>query len=475
MKAKKVLAMLMASAMIMGTTVTAFAADTATITVSGLDSNATYKYLQVVEQDTTSTIGWKFVDGYADEFMAAFNVNSDEDALRALIAIGTGGNSYAESGTINPSTDLNEALTSLTDEVRDYGIEAESSAVTVDKAGLYVIVASTTDESYTYVPMMAYVEDAGSGDLQDADVVAKGSHNVIDKNLTSGSTDESVSEGDIVEFTATVVYPFFTPDSAEHTFTITDTLTNGTFVDGSVEVSIVGSETTPSYTTNEYGGTNALTIDFSNGYDSTYAGKTLTIKYDARVGAGEGDVKNDIKTNLDPNGDSVTLDRVNVKVLKTGKDNAPLVGATFEIYEAGTQETEEYIKYENVSVFGEEDTKTLFLKKIAEDITAGQDGSITFGELDADKTYYVKETNAPLGYTVNPNYYPVGKTTKNEEASDDDLYVYNDFANITVTDSNLSSLPSTGGIGTTIFTIGGCVIMVTAAGLYFATRKKEQN
>ena len=77
MKAKKVLAMLMASAMIMGTTVTAFAADTATITVSGLDSNATYKYLQVVEQDTTSTIGWKFVDGYADEFMAAFNVNSD--------------------------------------------------------------------------------------------------------------------------------------------------------------------------------------------------------------------------------------------------------------------------------------------------------------------------------------------------------------------------------------------------------------
>ena len=44
-----------------------------------------------------------------------------------------------------------------------------------------------------------------------------------------------------------------------------------------------------------------------------------------------------------------------------------------------------------------------------------------------------------------------------------------------IQNTKLSELPSTGGIGTTIFTIGGCVIMVTAAGLYFATRKKEHN
>lgn len=43
-----------------------------------------------------------------------------------------------------------------------------------------------------------------------------------------------------------------------------------------------------------------------------------------------------------------------------------------------------------------------------------------------------------------------------------------------IPNTSLSDLPSTGGMGTTIFTIGGCVIMVTAAGLYFATRKKEQ-
>ena len=42
-------------------------------------------------------------------------------------------------------------------------------------------------------------------------------------------------------------------------------------------------------------------------------------------------------------------------------------------------------------------------------------------------------------------------------------------------DTKLNALPSTGGIGTTIFTIAGCVIMIAAAGLFFASRKKSDN
>ena len=44
-----------------------------------------------------------------------------------------------------------------------------------------------------------------------------------------------------------------------------------------------------------------------------------------------------------------------------------------------------------------------------------------------------------------------------------------------ILNTKLSSLPSTGGIGTTIFTIAGCVIMIAAAGLFFASRKKSDN
>ena len=42
-----------------------------------------------------------------------------------------------------------------------------------------------------------------------------------------------------------------------------------------------------------------------------------------------------------------------------------------------------------------------------------------------------------------------------------------------IPNTKLSTLPGTGGIGTTIFTIGGCAIMIAAAGLYFASRRKE--
>lgn len=43
-----------------------------------------------------------------------------------------------------------------------------------------------------------------------------------------------------------------------------------------------------------------------------------------------------------------------------------------------------------------------------------------------------------------------------------------------IPNTKLASLPSTGGIGTTIFTIGGCAIMIIAAGLFFATRRKTE-
>ena len=69
MKAKKVLAMLMASAMIMGTSVTAFAAEGTNVDIT-IDNTegATVKYLQIVEADPSDPNGWKYVDEYAADF-----------------------------------------------------------------------------------------------------------------------------------------------------------------------------------------------------------------------------------------------------------------------------------------------------------------------------------------------------------------------------------------------------------------------
>lgn len=480
MKTKKLLAVLMTAAVLTGTTAaTAVSTYAATITVDGLDAGAAFKYLQVVEPDTTSTLGWKFVDGYADEFKAAFGATTEEEALQDLIALG--GDTNAATGVLHTSAELAAALTSLTDEVATAGTDGTGAVADVSTAGLYVIVATTTDATYTYAPMMAYVGDKGEGTLIDATVTAKGTHNVIDKNLSGENKEdnESVSAGDVVEFTATVAYPYYTADAVDKTFKVTDTLTNGTFVADSVKVTIADEDEAPAYTTNAYAGTNTLELDFTKDYNSKFSGKTLTITYKATVGEGEGDVVNDIGTNLDTEGDSVTLDKVKVKVLKTAEGEKALTGAEFEIYEASAEAKDGFELVEDVSVVNAGgqllDGQDLYLKKVdTTRTTAGEEGSLTFVGLDSQKTYYVKETKAPTGYTVNPNYYLVSGSEKDKANSKDDVYVFTDFTDITVDDSKLSSLPSTGGIGTTIFTIGGCVIMITAAGLYFATRKKEE-
>lgn len=128
--------------------------------------------------------------------------------------------------------------------------------------------------------------------------------------------------------------------------------------------------------------------------------------------------------------------------------------------------------------------------------TTTADGDIQFEGLDGDQVYYLKETKAPDGYSLNDTVYKIEFTDITYDAKNEKVVSYNvritnmttnqvvtgaikygspatDFAT-TVVNTKISSLPSTGGIGTTIFTIGGCAIMIVAAGLFFATRRKTQ-
>ena len=81
-----------------------------------------------------------------------------------------------------------------------------------------------------------------------------------------------------------------------------------------------------------------------------------------------------------------------------------------------------------------------------------------------DGDYEFKETKAPTGYKVNPENKAFTMTANEEKEVTVDA---GNFVN-----TKLSALPSTGGIGTTIFTIAGCAIMIAAAGFFFASRKK---
>lgn len=93
-------------------------------------------------------------------------------------------------------------------------------------------------------------------------------------------------------------------------------------------------------------------------------------------------------------------------------------------------------------------------------LTTGADGFAVFDGLDAG-TYYLTETSAPDGYVCSGD--PIEIVIL--EDLNDNTY--------TVKVAN-SSIPSTGGMGTTLFTIGGAAIIVGAGIVLAVTRKRKK-
>lgn len=501
-KMRKIFAVLLTLAMVLGMSMTTFAAGNGgktSITVKHAQ-DATLKYAQVVVADQTNSVtGWKFVEGYAGAFRTAFNVTTDDDAILKLIALGKlepNPNSNAATGNINTGVvkdaklgeQLATALANIT--LPGEGTKATNDSFELTKeatAGLYVITASKA--GHTYNPMMAYVafnKNATDGSLLAAVVEAKGSEDQIRKQIVEvdGSDQyDSVMTGDVIPYKVTVSYPYYPANATNKEFKVTDTVENATFNKDSVSVTVNGSKLDSSKYSIAFApedNATTMTIDFV--YDSTLAGKDVVINYSATVGdIKDGQqVKNGAKS--ESNGKYTIAEVISgsaeftlVKVDTTDENNKKyLEGAEFTLY---VKADDGDVTLEDVDgAFKSADVKTTDAK-----------GELTFKGLDVDKTYYVVETKAPAGYSIDKTARPLigaTKDTKTETTTvkDNGIDITKVTTTTTVTDytndkleipnTKLNALPSTGGIGTTIFTIAGCAIMVAAAGLFFASRKR---
>ena len=154
------------------------------------------------------------------------------------------------------------------------------------------------------------------------------------------------------------------------------------------------------------------------------------------------------------------------KYTMNGETETALAGATFTLSKSKDGSNPIVLVSEGNNVYrvaktGETGTVT--------EITTDATGRFTIKGLDAD-TYYLTETKAPDGYNklAGPVTIVIGEngvvngTTEAPQGVNE----------VKVLNQTGAELPSTGGIGTTIFYVAGGVLVIGAAALLIAKRKK---
>ncbi len=536
-KMKKILAMALAMAMVLGMSVTTFAADKVpdekdakTVTINNVEEGATYKAYQIID----AAYG---LDG--KNFTHYVWAPGTEKAGEKVVFSKTG-----EGAVVEGLTD--DLITQLAADPKDLTEKENYTPATPLEVGTWMILVTPPGNNSTkiYNPMIASVFYSvnGSGNMNDVEsgtidadtnwtleetgAFAKSSTITLDKDLDNRNTDTEVSVGDTVSFTITTNIPSYDANYYKNpTFVIKDEIVNGlAYVKAdpgdatpTAPVVTVGGKTvtagdnTYKVTWTPQDGKPSFQITFASAYLTGLASaevneRAVTVKYSATVTDDAVKQVGENKASLDysrtPTETDTKEDKEYVftfalhgELFKVDDADAKLPDAVFTLYEEDTDGDDEIVWAEN-------DTKQV--SAVGDPYTTTADGEIRFKGLDGDKTYYLKETAAPTGYTINDTVYKIEfeytkpdtyageeitykvTITSNETPAKTGTYevkygeqVNDAYGNtifsgtpINIQNTRLSSLPSTGGIGTTIFTIGGCAIMIIAAGLYFASRRK---
>lgn len=457
---KKVFAMLLAFAMVMGMSMTSFAAITgSTITVKGLSTEAEQevKIYEIYRLDDNNNL-WVLSD---------WAKNAKDDDNNAIMA--------SEADLANPSK-----IAELAKDVPTTPVDSEKSSngsvtFTNLQAGAYLVIATDSLNKTTYAPMVAvtYAYDAESHLLvaTSASVVAKADGYKNDK--TYSDTDGVVEVGDLVTYTITTTVPYIAENAEVVTFKLNDNLENATYFfsgttakgeNGTLSVKVGSTDVNVNAFAEEFNGETSFELNLGSyvSAENEYAGQKVVVTYTALVDADADEISNTVGSEWAEEVDTI-VKTGQITITKFGEAEKTVVdgeekvtypvleGAEFVLY----NEDGKYAVVNNGYVSG----WVADINQATKLVTAA-DGTVTVKGLDVGE-YSFKEITAPDGYSINT-------TDVSDEITKDDLE-----ANAEMYDTKLSALPATGGMGTAVFTIGGCAIMVVAAYFFLANRKKE--
>ena len=514
-KMKKIFAVILSLAMVLGMSMTAFAAPASTtITVNGLDANATVTYKQIIRPNTNTATGWEFVDK-AD--VKSFDktigendtvtVEQEQAVIWKLIKMESGDNTVTnmpEGVTAYTTSDFQAAVGNIVTNDSMGRVSNGTVVKDVSSAGIYVINADSKKDgnptAYRYAPMAAYVSFGAYNTttgvpttLVPATVNAKST--TVDITKTADETDKVVEVGKVVTYTATTKMPFVSANNNVTSYKLVDTIDGAKYVTvaegankGKVKVDITVGTTTETVYVDVVKNTeekDTITADLTKylGKEkpaageyalNEYANATVTISYKAEVTSTKVNntiIPNDGKNTYKPASD--TLYTGTVTLTKTGENDKKLKDAEFVLVRKSGTGDNATVKYAIATKTEDKSEYTVTgwgAKADATTMTTDTNGNIVVKGLDdstTEMTYEFKETKAPEGYSINETNANVKWATEGAGVE-----AATRTGTASMNDTKLSALPHTGGIGTTIFTIAGCAIMIAAAGFFFASRKK---
>lgn len=347
----------------------------------------------------------------------------------------------------------------------------------------------------------------------DAKVTVKDQAPSIEKEIVGGDDGNhtTVNVGDDVEFKLTAKVPDMASFD-KYTFTISDTLSTGlTFKQGTVAVTIGDKvlAANTNYTLTPPNTDNTFKIEFTKeqlGQNVVHgAGATIVVTYKATLNSNalttdKESNKAELKYSNNPSSSEdkgtvktpdvpvyiydfdIDIDKYDDTDNKAGQDankTKKLANAQFVLYKEVTEENAT-VKYYYQWNDTAKEVKWVTQKDQATTKKTGADGKTSFQGIAAG-SYFLEETKAPDGYnklkdpvpvTITAEYDKDGKLTKttaNANTTVNGQYIQK----VEVPNKAGAVLPSTGGIGTTIFYVLGSILALGAAVLLIA--KKRMN
>lgn len=485
-KMKKFAALALAGALVLGMSTTAMAAPSATnITVENAE-NATLSYVQVIEPSAKKATGWDFTDAaYAEDYKTAFGITddpaSDLDEQKAIamliksdstLTVPSTAPSIIRNTAGATATQVNQALDNVINGATMTGMAKPQS---VTEAGVYVVKA--TEAGYTYEPMAAYVGfGAYTNGIPTVLTCESLTAKKIETKVTKADNDDNnaVAISQKVTYTVTTAFPYFNQNDTNKVFKISDAIDGAEYVGLVDDVATADvNEKTATITIGDLTVTDVefvqngdtFTVDLSKYIDNanSNARKTVTVTYQAVVT--ETDVTNTASSHIgDVETKSVPVNlytgQITLTKVDAADENMKLANAGFEVSLDGKVLT--FVQNdEDVAVYTYDPAGTIT------EVLTDANGNVVVEGLDVG-TYTFTEITAPEGYSVNETPLAIElDITEEEDGNAVAIFTAAD----TMADTKLIALPSTGGMGTTIFTIGGVAIIIAAAGLLMARRR----